>query len=112
VDSGESRDDCDRGNRAACDASQTRNKIQGLERVRKRGAKLNALNEQVGGSHYKDMKIQPVAFIHANNIGFLEGSAIKYLCRWRKKGGVEDLKKAIHFIELLIEMEESQEKPS
>ncbi len=58
---------------------------------------------QVGGSHYKDMPIQPATFILRNGIGFHEGSAIKYLCRWRKKGGVEDLKKARHFIDMLIE---------
>lgn len=65
-----------------------------------------ALRAQVGGGHYKDMVIQPVEFIHKNGIGFAEGSAIKYLCRWRKKGGIEDLKKARHFIDLLIEMEQ------
>ena len=65
-----------------------------------------ALDVQVGGSHYKDMKIQPVEFIVANNIPFVEGCCIKYLCRWRAKNGVEDLKKAIHFIQMLIEMEE------
>lgn len=64
-----------------------------------------SLTEQIGGSHYKDMPIQPVEFIHANNIGFCEGAAIKYLCRWRSKGGVQDLQKAKHFIEMLIEME-------
>ena len=64
-----------------------------------------ALATQVGGGHYKDMPIQPVEFIHKNGIGFAEGCAIKYLCRWRAKNGVEDLKKARHFIDLLIEME-------
>ena len=65
-----------------------------------------ALEAQEGGAHYKGLKIQPVEYIHANNIPFCEGSAIKYLTRWRSKGGVEDLKKAKHFIELLIELEE------
>ena len=68
-------------------------------------AKQNALDIQVAGTHYKEMKIQPVEFIHANNIGFCEATAIKYLCRWRKKGGIEDLKKAKHFIDVLIELE-------
>ncbi len=68
------------------------------------------LAAQVGGQHYKDMAIQPVEFVHANGIGYFEGCAIKYLARWRKKNGVEDLKKAIHFIELLIELE-SRKKP-
>lgn len=70
--------------------------------------KSSALSEQVGGSHYKGMVIQPVEFIHKNGIGFCEGAAIKYLCRWKQKNGVEDLKKAKHFIEMLIEMEEKK----
>jgi len=65
----------------------------------------NALSVQVGGDHYKGMKIQPVEFIHANQIPYMEGNAIKYLCRWRAKNGVVDLEKAKHYIELLIEME-------
>ena len=65
----------------------------------------SALATQVGGGHYKDMPIQPVEFIHKNGIGFIEGSVIKYVSRWRKKNGVEDLKKARHFLDLLIEME-------
>jgi hypothetical protein len=67
-----------------------------------------ALARQEGGGHYKDMKIQPITFIHANGIPFAEGSAIKYLCRWRAKGGIEDLKKARHFIDMLIELESKQ----
>jgi hypothetical protein len=66
---------------------------------------LSALDKQVSGGHYKDLKIQPIEFIHANNIPFAEGCAIKYLCRWRDKGGIKDLEKAKHFIELLIELE-------
>jgi len=66
---------------------------------------MSAKEEQVGGGHYKDMKIQPVEFIHANGIPYLEANAIKYLCRWRKKNGIEDLKKAQHYIQLLIELE-------
>ena len=60
---------------------------------------------QVGGDHYKKMKIQPVEFIHANKIPYIEGSCIKYLCRWQDKGGIEDLKKVKHFVDLLIELE-------
>lgn len=63
------------------------------------------LNVQVGGDHYKKLAIQPVEYIHANNIPFCEGSAIKYLTRWRGKGGVADLQKAKHFIEMLIDLE-------
>jgi hypothetical protein len=64
-----------------------------------------ALDVQIGGGHYKDYAIQPVEFIHKNKIPYIEGCAIKYLCRWREKGGIEDLKKVKHYIHLLIEME-------
>jgi len=66
-----------------------------------------ALEVQVDGSHYKDMKIQPIEFCVANNIPFPEGNVIKYVCRWRKKNGTRDLRKAIHMLEMLIEMEEA-----
>lgn len=66
----------------------------------------SALDMQIGGNHYKSMAIQPVEFIHKNGIGFLEGSVIKYVCRHSRKNGVEDLKKARHYIDLLIELEE------
>ena len=67
---------------------------------------LSAFKTQVAGDHYKDLKIQPVEYIHKNNIGFCEGAAIKYLTRWKSKGGINDLKKARHFIDMLIEMED------
>ncbi len=63
------------------------------------------LSRQQGGSHYKGMKIQPVEFIHANGIPFIEGCVIKYVSRWRQKGGIDDLKKAKHFLEILIDLE-------
>jgi hypothetical protein len=66
---------------------------------------LSSLTTQVGGSHYKDFKIQPVEFCFINNIPYLEATAIKYLCRWRNKNGIEDLEKAKHFIQLLIDLE-------
>lgn len=65
----------------------------------------SALTMQIGGTHYKDLVIQPAEYIHKNSIGFIEGSVIKYVTRWRDKGGLQDLYKAIHFLELLIEME-------
>jgi len=67
-----------------------------------------ALNSQVGGSHYADHAIQPVEFIHTNGLGFCEGNCIKYLCRWEAKGGLQDLEKARHYIDMLIEMEEDK----
>ena len=65
----------------------------------------NALDVQIQGDHYKDMAIQPVEFIHANDIPYLEGNVIKYVSRWRKKNGIADLEKARHYIDLLIELE-------
>ena len=63
----------------------------------------NAFDTQVGGDHYKDYAIQPLAFIEANNLSFAEGCVIKYLLRHKQKGGIEDLKKAKHYIDLIIE---------
>lgn len=66
---------------------------------------MSALGEQVGGDHYKGRAIQPIQYIHANGLGFCEGNVVKYITRWREKNGVADLRKAIHYIELLIELE-------
>lgn len=68
----------------------------------------SAFNEQIGGTHYKQFKIQPIEYVLANGLGFVEGSVIKYISRWRNKGGVADLEKAKHFIEMLIEHEKQQ----
>ena len=62
-----------------------------------------ALASQVGGDHYKDMPIQPIEFILANGLGFCEGNIVKYICRYRAKGGAQDHKKVIHYAELLLE---------
>jgi hypothetical protein len=74
---------------------------QELERM----VATSALNRQVGGAHYRDKGIQPIIYIHANNLGFCEGNVVKYITRWREKNGIADLEKAKHYIELLIEME-------
>ncbi|MCX2780410.1 DUF3310 domain-containing protein [Microbulbifer thermotolerans] len=65
-----------------------------------------ALDVQVGGDHYKNLAIQPVEYIHANNLGFCEGNVIKYVTRWRNKNGIKDLEKAKHFLDLLIDLEQ------
>ena len=65
----------------------------------------SALATQVAGNHYKKFSIQPIEYIHANGIPFIEGSIIKYVTRWRDKNGIQDLEKARHFIDLLIELE-------
>ena len=64
---------------------------------------MKSYKKQVGGNHYKKYKIQPVEFIIKNNIGFVEGNIIKYILRFKEKGGVQDLLKAKHYIELLID---------
>ncbi len=63
----------------------------------------NPYKKQVGGNHYKDMKIQPAQFINENNLPFAEGNAIKYICRHKHKGEVQDLEKAKHYIDMIIE---------
>lgn len=65
---------------------------------------MSALDTQEGGSHYKDMAIQPVTFIVKNNIPFLEGNVIKYVCRHANKNGVQDIDKAIHYLQLIKEL--------
>ena len=66
------------------------------------------LTAQVGGDHYKNLAIQPVEYITANNLSYLQGSVIKYVTRYQSKGGIEDLQKAIHFIKMMIQEEEDK----
>jgi hypothetical protein len=65
----------------------------------------DADSRQEGGNHYASMLIQPSDFIHANQIGWCEGNVIKYVCRHQRKNGAEDIKKAIHYLELLLQWE-------
>ena len=65
---------------------------------------MSALDVQISGDHYKNMKIQPVEFITANNIPFLEGNVIKYVSRHASKNGLADIEKAIHYLELIKEL--------
>ena len=62
---------------------------------------------QVGGGHYKDMAIQPIDYILKNEMGYLEGNVVKYISRHTSKNGIEDIKKAIHYCQLIIEKEYS-----
>jgi len=66
---------------------------------------MSNLTKQVGGTHYKNMVIQPIEYIVKNNIPYIEGNVIKYISRWKQKNGVDDLRKARHYIDMLIEME-------
>ena len=66
---------------------------------------MKSTDYQVAGSHYQKLKIQPIDYILANELGFCEGAIIKYISRWRDKGGVDDLRKIKQFCEFLIEEE-------
>lgn len=60
-----------------------------------------ATERQVGGSHYKDLPIQPGEYIRKNKLGWYEGNIVKYITRWKQKGGEEDIDKVIHYAELI-----------
>ena len=70
----------------------------------------SALKSEVGGNHYKEFRIQPIEFIEGNDLGFSVGNIIKYVCRYKHKNGKEDLLKARHYIDLLIELEYGNEE--
>ena len=64
-----------------------------------------ANEEPVGGDHYKNKAIQPWDYIASNNLGYLEGCVIKYVSRYKEKGGIQDLQKAAHYLQKLMEVE-------
>ena len=66
---------------------------------------MSALDTQVSGNHYKDLAIQPVEFIHKNKMDCLSGNVIKYIARHKNKNGAEDVKKAIHYCQLILLLE-------
>ena len=66
---------------------------------------MSALDKQESGTHYKDKTIQPVVYILANNLGFCEGNVVKYVTRHKEKNGAADIRKAIHYLELLLELQ-------
>ena len=72
-----------------------------------KGTTYKSLEEQVGGKHYSNMAIQPAEFINENKLLFAEGNAIKYICRHAIKGKEEDVKKAIHYLEMILERDYS-----
>lgn len=79
---------------------------EGLEK--KYPKEADPLESQIGGDHYKKFKIQPATYAHQNQLGFLEGSIIKYITRWKLKNGLVDLYKAKHILEILISEEEKK----
>lgn len=64
---------------------------------------MTSLETQIGGDYYKELSIQPIEYILANKLGFCEGNVVKYITRYKSKNGLEDLKKAKHYIDMLIE---------
>ena len=68
---------------------------------------MSAKDTMIGGNHYLGLPIQPVEFIHRNGLGFIQGNIIKYVVRYADKNGVQDLLKAKHYLEILIEMEQN-----
>ena len=66
---------------------------------------MSALDSQQGGQHYKDNAIRPIVYIHANKLGFCAGNVVKYITRYKEKNGAEDVRKAIHYCQLLLELE-------
>ena len=79
--------------------------LVGFEGIELPSRPTTALSKQVSGTHYKDLVIQPIEYIQANNIPYMEGNVIKYVTRWRAKAGLADLEKAKHYLEMLIEFE-------
>ena len=68
---------------------------------------MKSLKKQIGGRHYQDFVIQPAEFINKNKLLFAEGNAIKYICRHSQKGGIQDIDKAIHYLEMVKERDYS-----
>ena len=71
---------------------------------------MSAYKKQIGGNHYSKFKVQPSKFINDNKLLFAEGNAIKYICRHTHKGGKQDLLKAKHYIDMIIERDYEEEK--
>jgi len=71
---------------------------------------MKATDTQEGGTHYKDMAIQPIQFIHANNLDFLQGNVIKYVTRHKAKNGAADIRKALHYCQLILELQYAKEQ--
>lgn len=66
---------------------------------------MNVLDKQVSGNHYKNMAVQPIEYIHSNKINFLDGNVIKYISRHASKNGADDVRKAIHYCELILKLD-------
>jgi len=71
---------------------------------------MTANSIQIGGDHYRNKSVQPWDYIAANNLNYFEGCIVKYVSRWQEKGGVSDLKKAAHYLQKLIEIQDAGQK--
>lgn len=78
--------------------------------IRTAARKQSALDMQIGGNHYKTMPIQPVEFCQKNRLPFIESCVVKYVCRHKFKNGKQDIEKAIHFLNVLLELEYPESK--
>jgi Protein of unknwon function (DUF3310) len=67
-------------------------------------AEAAPLDVQIGGAHYKTRAIQPIEYCHKNRLGPCESAVVKYVTRWQDKGGIQDLDKAIHYLQLLKQL--------
>jgi hypothetical protein len=76
-----------------------------LEQLRNIDIPSLANEEQVGGEHYRNKAIQPWDYIVSNNLGYLEGCVVKYVSRYKEKGGMQDLEKAAHYLQKLMEVQ-------
>lgn len=73
------------------------------------GKSMEANANQIGGKHYREKTIQPWDYIAANDLGFFEGNVVKYVTRWKEKDGLQDLHKARHYLQKLIELNDRSE---
>ena len=76
-----------------------------LEQLRNIEIPSRANANQVGGEHYRNKAIQPWDYIVSNNLGYLEGCVVKYVSRYKEKGGMQDLEKAAHYLQKLMEVQ-------
>ena len=82
---------------------------ESIDGLRTSDTKLFELKTQVGGNHYAKCAIQPIDYIIANRLDYLQGNVIKYVTRYKNKNGVEDLEKAAHYLRIMIEREKAKD---
>lgn len=84
-------------------------RVKWIEKEHAPSKEKDVLSKQEGGSHYKELNIEPVEYIHANELSFFEGNVVKYVTRHKNKKGAEDIRKAIHYLEMILKFEYSQD---